>query len=200
MDSHESKFIIGGGMALAAAVVFAGVLYWHDTRTTVATNTNTISSSSPQVPPGTAQLPPGTPNPASSLSRYNKSDTLTPTIGTVTSLSSKVLVLQTEAPGINGVLDKKTFTITIDSKTELYKQGALKSDAEYQKEMDSFISALSHNTDSTITFIAPDKYMHTPLTIADFKPATMVTVRVLNLGQSSAYALSLGVIPPMVSQ
>ena len=185
MNSPEHKFFLGGILTLAAAIIFAGALYLHDSRTAPSGKTA-----------APAALPPGTPNPADSVPFQSKDAPTAPVGGIIEHISGDTFTM-TSQQGLPGASTAATFTVTLDSKTELYTQGALKTAAQYATDMQAFLKAISYSTDSNVVYEAPDRYVHTPAVIADLKPGVFVMVTASSaMTQNKIQAQKVGIMPP----
>jgi hypothetical protein len=180
-----NRTVTVAALLVVAAIIFAGALYWHDSQ-----GGTPASAANP--------LPPGAPNPADAyLHQQSGAEDYG---GFVQTVGGDRFVIKMENPGnpatgTSPTLSSSTLTVVVDAKTEIYKQGAQKTDAEYQKERDAFHAATLYATDTQDIYLAPDSYEHMPLTLADLKQDTFVIIKPLAAAQGgSITAVSVEVL------
>lgn len=171
MTMHSGRsFLLGGGMVLLAAVIFSGTIIWNDTHAPQGPTTS-ANSAPASVPP----LPAGAPNPALNAQRHFPTEAS----GKVVQVQNDRLVIDTVSPQaafLGGQASTTPLTVLFDSGTTIYKQGAKKSAAEYQKEMQTFLHDIAYATNTAVQYQAPDYYAHIALSPSDITPGTFVLV------------------------
>lgn len=157
-------------LIFAAAVIFAGSLVWFGLRSSPSASsasalralpTTGISSSTPEQGPV-----PGVPI-------FH-----TPVVGLVGAVGSDSITVAAVAQGTPGV-PTSTSTVTtvveVNSSTNIYKEGPLKSTAEFQQEGAAFRAKIQ-DADPSITYVGPDPYTHVALTLSDIAVGDVVDV------------------------
>ena len=97
----------------------------------------------------------------------------------------------TEADGDEITVDG-THTITVDDNTEVYRRGAEKSIAVYQREFDEFLRKIENaNKNPDVTYIAPDNFEHEAILLSEIKVGETVHVTPAKIEGDTFVALSI---------
>jgi hypothetical protein len=159
MKLLEDKFIIGGAMVLVGALIIAGSLVWYGTRSTA------MGIGTPGTPPPQKlDRPADIPDPKTTYTQK-----MSEVVGTVASVGGGKLVVSQSVGG-------KTIEVIVDSNTRIYRHGAQKDEATYQKEMDAFIKSISYGEPED-QYYAPSRYELTKISFTDIKVEDTVYVK-----------------------
>ncbi len=151
--------LIAALVVLFAASIFAGVLLWQGARPTQ----HLVS-----VPP---------PAPRSQLTDVLGADSPVPhypggvVLGRITAVGANTITVDVIPPGASEVpADAVSATIVVDTATELYRPGATKPSAEYNKEIAAYVASQAYDK------VSPDPYMHEPLNLPSFVVSMTVSI------------------------
>lgn len=155
---NENKFLLGSGILLCAALVFAASVFWYPSR---GSNMARPNAAAPK--DTAAKIVEGT----SYISK------VPPAAGVVVTAGSNSVVMNVK--DLDGKLQK--VTIQIDSETEIYKRGTSKDANAYQKEMDAFLAKIENAGDAGVVYIAPDRFEHIAVKTSELAAGTSVIVQ-----------------------
>jgi len=172
MSLENNKFLFGAVFIFSAAVVFAGVLIWHDTYSAAILEKG--SSMAVSSPTPTRTRPAGVPDPSTTYPY--QLGAVAPIGGHVQSTTASSIVLAVPGSGLHGAPATTTMTVAINSSTEIYKEGAPKPDAAYQQEMAAFLNSVQYNTTPGAVYLAPDPNQHIASKLSDISVGTFVLV------------------------
>jgi hypothetical protein len=156
MKTLEDKFVIGGSMVLLGSVIIAGSLVWYG----IHTGAGRIAPP----PPQKAERPSDVPDPKTAYVQK-----MPDMLATVVSVGNDKLVVKQSVDG-------NPVTVTVDGNTALYRHGAQKDDATYQKEMDIFIKSISYG-DPKDQYYAPSRYELQKISLSDIKAGDAVYIK-----------------------
>ncbi len=111
-------------------------------------------------------------------------------IGQVADVSGSTLTL---------TLGSTSISARISTETAVYAQGADKSPAQYEKELDAFRTTLRYAAGSDQQFFAPDRFETTMLSLTDLAVGDFVRVRTDGSNQPTALVI-YRIPPPPVPQ
>jgi hypothetical protein len=179
---------------LLAAVIVAGALVWFGLRQPsgpgalgIAPPSTGLSSSTPQ-------------GPVSGVPIFH-----TTVFGKVTAVGNGSITVAASSQSMPGAPQSTSTTptvVTINSNTAIYKEGALKSQAEFQQEAAAFKQKIQ-NAGPGVIYVAPDQYTHVALTLSDIAVGDIVSVNPTTDQQApgdTVTAASIQVVPPPVAQ
>lgn len=165
---QENPYLIPSLIVLAAAIILSGALLARPTAQTTMGDMKLPNNFVPASTSSPAHLTPekGQTNPSTTIPHYAS---YAPQPFTITGVSGN---------SITGtyVSDPNTsVTLSITSSTDIYGKGAMKSEADYEQELAAFQKKMQY-ADTNDIYVAPDKFVHTPLTLADLKTGMTVVV------------------------
>lgn len=170
-------FVVGCSLLCLGALVLAGVLFLRD---------------SPG--PGTRATVPGGPNPAANVPHYSQDNPQRSAGGAIYALQDNALVLVSKTGGTSASAVATT-TFSYDAKTQIFRQGAQKSQAQQTQEMQEFIATIERGNDPTLVYLAPDTYEHIPLKPVDLRAGIFVSIAYVASSKSGVlYAQSIEVL------
>lgn len=160
-DAFESKFLLGSALILLAAIIVAYALL---ARNGAPAPQATLAPGSAYGSARAAQQAGVAPLSQAQLSSARQQGKPANLIGTAESVSGAGISVRVSSQG----QEKPTvMLVSINDATEIYAQGAKKSDSEYQKEMLAFTAGIEAATDAEANYIAPDQFEHVPLSVSD---------------------------------
>ncbi len=162
MQPSSFQSILSALIILLAACVVAGALIM--TRSGASAQGSSLMPATPESPAHYA-VPAGEGDPSAGLAHYAN---FAPAPFTITSVGTD---------SITGTFGSSTQqeTITLTPSTELYAQGARKSDAQYQAELADFERRIQYASTNDV-YVAPDPYVHVERTKADLTAGLTVTL------------------------
>jgi hypothetical protein len=195
-NAFESKFLIGSALILLAAILVSYALL---ARNGAPAPQGAQATSTPRSAVLNAQRAGVAPLSQAQLSAMRQQGRPNNFIGTVESVSGAGISAKVSSPGQK---EPSTVSVKIGGATEIYAQGAQKSDSEYEKEMLAFLAGIEAETDASLNFIAPDRFKHVPLSLSDIRAGdsllvmpvadpvdgtvTAIKIQVLSYGQPAA--------------
>jgi hypothetical protein len=169
-NAFESKFLIGSALILLAAVVVSYALL---ARNNAPAPQGAQATSTPRSAVLNAQRAGVAPLSQAQLSGMRQQGSPNSFIGTVESVSGAGIGVKVSSQGQES---PSAMHVAINKDTEIYTRGKQKSDSEYQKEMLAFLAGIEADTDTSVNYLAPDQFEHTPLSLSDIRAGDGVLV------------------------